>query len=528
MSANIETRANELVPIAERMRFMHGFRMLAAVCAALSAAVAVNPLTVSVAGLAAVTGAYVVLSLVTHAIWKVTRRGGIMFFGSMLIVDGVYLAWAAYATGGATSPLRYMIIVHLIAVALLGSYRTGMKLALWHSLLLLVVHYGQEGGVLQPPMTNGLGSPLQQLFAFSAAFWIVTLTTATFSAINERELRRRRYDLEALAQMATRVEEAGDPDAVAHVLLNSVLDTFDFERGALVDCRDPQHPVLLAGKGDVREVDRPNVVIASSALNVALESRRTQLLTHVDGESDRWLDGVIPHARNLLIVPLSTERRAIGLFVIEHDMRRGSRIERRVVNTVERFASHGALALRSAWLLNQVQQMASTDVLTGIPNRMAFQETLNREVDRAARERMDVSLILFDVDHFKALNDSRGHQAGDVALREVAETLASHARNFDVPARFGGEEFAVVLPGAGPEAAMRAADRLRKAIEDCSAGVTVSGGVATFPLHAVNADALVGAADAALYDAKRNGRNRVAAAAGGEDPSADPATELAG
>ena len=523
-TSSIETRANELVPIADRMRLMHGFRLLAAVCAGLSAVVAVNPLAASTTALIAATVAYLALSFGSHAIWKLSHHGAVALFGAMLIVDGVYLAWASYVTGGAASPLRYMIIVQLIAVALLASYRTGMKLALWNSLLLLVVHYAQEGGVLREYATNtGLGSPLQQLMAFSAAFWIVTLTTATFSAINERELRRRRYDLEALAQMASRVEETTDPAGAAEVLLGSVLDTFDFERGALVDCRDPEHPVILASAGTVEESDQPNTAAGQSALSVAIESRTTQLVTHLEVKGDRWLDAVIPEARNLVIVPLSTERRAIGVFVFEHTMRHGSRIERRVVNTVERFASHGALALRSAWLMEEVRHLATTDVMTGIANRMAFQATLDREIARAARERLDVSVVMLDVDHFKKLNDTLGHQVGDDALREVAQTLAGAARAYDFPARYGGEEFIVILPGTGAEAALRAAERFREAVEGCGAGVTVSGGTATFPLHALDADGLVGAADRALYAAKHAGRNRVSSAPEPEDASAEVA-----
>src|SRR3954470_19285990 len=170
--SSIQTRASELVPIADRMRLMHGFRLLAAVCAAVSAVIAVNPLSASVTALVAVTATYIALSFGAHAVWKLSGQGAILLFGAMLIVDGVYLGWASYATGGAASPLRYLIVVHLIAVALLASYRTGLKLALWHSLLLLVVHYAQQGGALQEPAANtGLGTPLQQLMAFSAAFW---------------------------------------------------------------------------------------------------------------------------------------------------------------------------------------------------------------------------------------------------------------------------------------------------------------------------------------------------------------------
>ena len=135
---------------------------------------------------------------------------------------------------------------------------------------------------------------------------------------------------------------------------------------------------------------------------------------------------------------------------------------------------------------------------------------------------------MFDVDHFKALNDSQGHQAGDEALHIVAQTLAATARAYDLPARYGGEEFVVILPGTSEEAAQVAAERFRAAIEACSAGVTASGGVATFPVTATTADGLVGAADAALYASKRSGRNRVTAAPHIVEPLPEAPVRLTG
>ena len=98
----------------------------------------------------AVTAVYLALSGLSHLAWRVSRRGGLALFGAMLMIDGVYLAWTSYATGGVVSPLRFVIVLHLVTVALLASYRTGMKLAMWHSLLLLVVYYAQEAQLLEP------------------------------------------------------------------------------------------------------------------------------------------------------------------------------------------------------------------------------------------------------------------------------------------------------------------------------------------------------------------------------------------
>src|SRR5205807_1445522 len=141
-----------------------------------------------------------------------------------------------------------------------------------------------------------------------------------------------------------------------------------------------------------------------------------------------------------------------------------SRIERRVVSMVERFISHGALALRNAWLLEQVRLMATVDGLTGLANRSSFDEALEHELARAARQGDDVGLLMLDLDYFKRLNDRHGHRAGDDVLRRVAELLRLGCREFDTAARYGGEEFAIVLPRTPPQEATVVAERLRDMI----------------------------------------------------------------
>jgi diguanylate cyclase (GGDEF)-like protein len=215
------------------------------------------------------------------------------------------------------------------------------------------------------------------------------------------------------------------------------------------------------------------------------------------------------------VVPLTSDAKAFGVVVAEHSLTAGSRVERRVVEMVERFVAHAALALENAFLVEQLRQAASTDGLTGIANRRSFDGTLDRYLARATSSFEPVSLVLLDIDHFKRLNDEHGHQVGDDVLRQVALTLREAARVVDVPARYGGEEFAVVLPECDAEEAALVADRLRRAIAEAATlvPITVSAGVATFPLHAASSAALIRAADDALYRAKDAGRDRVVAAA---------------
>jgi two-component system cell cycle response regulator len=161
--------------------------------------------------------------------------------------------------------------------------------------------------------------------------------------------------------------------------------------------------------------------------------------------------------------------------------------------------------------------LASTDALTGCLNRRALHEKLERELDRARRYNLVLTILMIDLDRFKEINDSHGHLSGDAVLRQLGEILRHEARSVDIAARYGGEEFVIVLPDTAMEGGLIFADRVRARVAEqvfASAGgplrVTVSVGVATFPADGLEtADAVVSQADGALYRAKAAGRNRV-------------------
>jgi diguanylate cyclase (GGDEF)-like protein len=164
-----------------------------------------------------------------------------------------------------------------------------------------------------------------------------------------------------------------------------------------------------------------------------------------------------------------------------------------------------------------LEQLATRDGLTGLYNHRTFYVLLGDELARAQRFQRPVSLLMLDIDHFKRVNDTHGHQAGDAVIKGLGELLSRQARAIDRICRYGGEEITVILSETDLDAAVRFAERLRAAVEaqpfDVEAGapisITVSIGVASWPAHADNAQALVAAADAAMYAAKLRGRNRV-------------------
>ncbi len=196
-------------------------------------------------------------------------------------------------------------------------------------------------------------------------------------------------------------------------------------------------------------------------------------------------------------------------------------------------ASQASAALQHAAVHKRLELEAITDLLTELPNRRQFQDSLDSELTRVERYGGDLALVIADLDDFKQVNDRFGHLAGDAVLREFASVLRESVREIDTSARYGGEEFALLLPGTDVEGAVRVAERIRvelaarriAAAPGSSFAVTASFGVAAFP-RAQTADALFSAADEALYRAKAGGKNRVETA-GGTRPSGPAAVREA-
>jgi diguanylate cyclase (GGDEF)-like protein len=189
-----------------------------------------------------------------------------------------------------------------------------------------------------------------------------------------------------------------------------------------------------------------------------------------------------------------------------------------------------SLAIANLELREQLRKQAIRDPLTGLYNRRFLEEALARETGRSARDGTPLALAILDIDHFKRINDTYGHEAGDTVLRGLGKILGETIRATDIVGRFGGEEFLLLLPGASLDVAERRAHEVLEAVRAMHVAapgsalnnITASIGLAVMPLHAAKGDALA-AADAALYLAKAEGRNRVVVA----DRRAKPPASLA-
>ena len=215
-------------------------------------------------------------------------------------------------------------------------------------------------------------------------------------------------------------------------------------------------------------------------------------------------------SKNVICIPLCPANIPFGVMMVFSSREAADDKE---LNFLTLFANQVEMAITIANLFENLKKEAVTDSLTELYNRRYFNQAIQKEAERAQRLHQPFSLISLDLDYLKKINDTYGHFFGDLAIRTIADILKKNARSIDIPARLGGEEFSVLLPGVDSSGAMIAAERIRAAIEaqelDTIGHVTASIGVATFPEHSIKLDELLDMADQAMYKSKINGRNRV-------------------
>lgn len=217
-----------------------------------------------------------------------------------------------------------------------------------------------------------------------------------------------------------------------------------------------------------------------------------------------------------LCVPMMAHHEALGILHLRCSAGSAA-ITQENQQLAETVAEQIALMLSNLKLREALRQQSIRDTLTGLFNRRYMDETLTREIGRARRGKIPVSIIMMDIDHFKQFNDTYGHEAGDMVLKSIGKLLQTEVRADDIACRYGGEEFTLILPGASRKIAQQRAEQLRDGIHALEinykgkalGALTLSFGVAVFPTHGESGQAVLKAVDTALYQAKQNGRDRV-------------------
>ena len=332
--------------------------------------------------------------------------------------------------------------------------------------------------------------------------------------VNELEQRHREVallnDMVALLQVCATVEETYAAIAQFARQLFPIdlgwLGVFNVSKN-LVD------PTIIWGERTTSPADPPFGVDECWAL-------RQRRVHRVDTAAQLALPcaHVPPSAPSeYLCIPLAAQNETIGVLHLRETSTASGRLTESKRQLAVSFARNIELALANLHLRETLRTQSILDLLTGLFNRRYMEESLAREISRAARSQRPLGIIMLDLDHFKDFNDNFGHEAGDALLHELGRLLRQHVRAGDIACRYGGEEFTLIISDSTLEVTARRAEQLRELVRHLSVEyqgrtlrpVTSSFGAAIFPLHGSNGEAVLRAADAALYRAKAEGRDRV-------------------
>lgn len=328
----------------------------------------------------------------------------------------------------------------------------------------------------------------------------------SFNELLEALARTRELD-DRVRAVSVELSEHLEPERIATTALRHLVVEGPFDAGAvLVARRDEIEVAAVTSIGDPESlVDHPMVVDA-------VQFGRGRRTTWPEGLSmDVALVSFAPRLVQTRV--LSAHGAAFGVLLLAA----AGEVDERADRLADVATAALSLSMRNAITHAEVEQLAAIDALTGLYNRRLGMQRLEEEYARAVRARGPLAVLLFDIDHFKQVNDTHGHLAGDRILRSVSDAAARVLREGDALVRLGGEEFLAIAPGASLEDAVEIAHRIRNAcssvavqIGAVSISITVSVGVATYPDTTVGAAAeLIVKADEAMYAAKRSGRDRV-------------------
>jgi diguanylate cyclase (GGDEF)-like protein len=347
--------------------------------------------------------------------------------------------------------------------------------------------------------------------------------------------RASREEKERFYQAIEGLNRTTTPREVFDAVLESAAEMVEVDFGAVTLFEEmdgkPRHRVARATLAPGRGQKERDEAAAQDRAAASLEGREfpdngglvacaVRLASSLPGRDLKVADAVVfdeaTRMKGLLslkVLPLRAGESVLGTIVL--GARRAGAYHGDAVRQLEVVAMQAGDSILRARLFEATERLATTDGLTGLLNHRTFQARLDEHLAAARRYGKKVSLLLTDIDHFKAVNDTYGHPAGDRVLKEVARILQREARTTDVVARYGGEEFALVMPETDEAGAMRTAERVRERVAQAAIStgqgelrVTLSVGVATFPRDAKAKPDLIERADAGLYHAKRHGRNR--------------------
>ncbi len=322
------------------------------------------------------------------------------------------------------------------------------------------------------------------------------------------------YTLQQISQAITSIFDMNELLKFVNDVIIGVMGVY---HSTIALCYGPQNKlkVQVSSIFDKKDLAIVSDYINSDVLKPSTDEGHSMIDNSVTPEEYPFTQG--RSIQSMICVPLLAKGKPLGIVLIEHNIKNA--FDKDNVRLLEIISQQVSIAIENARLYQQMHDLATFDGLTGAYNRPYFQDKLEEEYKKAQEKGYDLSLIIFDIDHFKKFNDTYGHLFGDLVLKTICAHIMKTLRKEDIFARYGGEEFVVLMPHVSLEQAQEKAEDLRKSISQLTitdrvvaASVTMSVGVSTFPQTASKPTELIKTADDALYEAKNTGRNLVSIA----------------
>lgn len=445
-------------------------------------------------------------------------------------VDLLIMILLIHLSGGIESVFLYFLVFQMIIAGIMLPRKEAYLQALLASVLCVSMFFAEHFGLIGhfhvitsnlPP--HGLYADRTYLLIKSVEFPIILMVTTYLADYLSTMLRTKQEgvkELTTLVNIGKFLSSSLDLDETLKVILDTAIAEAGTSAGsvALYDEKEDEL-TLKAAKGFSKSFLkkthkwRPRPGGMTEAI---VKKKKTFVIEDISKEFVFTNPiGIEEGIASLIAVPLVTEDNVIGILYV--DDFKPCKFTESEVRMVTLFAAQAAIAIANAQLHEQTRDLATRDGLTGLYNHRHFRESLEREIRRSDRYHSPLSLTMMDIDNFKGYNDSLGHLEGDELLRAVADLLSKHARQIDIVARYGGDEFSIISPVTEKEQAAEMVKRIDQEIVEkffkANKGyelVGMSYGVASFPQDAKDADELIKKADLALYEAKRSKRKRIA------------------
>jgi len=332
--------------------------------------------------------------------------------------------------------------------------------------------------------------------------------------------KNRVKGLRALEGVYRSIASVLDREALYETILEKSSELVEAERGSLM-ILDNKNNVLSvkASRGIEREVTERLRVKIGEGISGSIAARGLPVMVrNIEAEVPPRKNGPAYKTKSFISIPIKLENKVIGVINVSDKLSGGPFSEEDLYLLLS-FANYASIALeRGAYysMSEELKTISMTDPLTGLFNRRYFRERLFEEVERVKRHNECFTTFMIDIDNFKSFNDRYGHVGGDEILKGVAHSIRDAVRSMDVVSRYGGEEFAVLLPHTDKKDALVIAERIRKSVEEYRPPTdnfkewpTISLGIAEFPGDSADIDDLINSADRAMYKAKRTGKNKV-------------------